>query len=268
MDVPGRATSVDIGELLAAWPHDHSEELVARRLTGLNGEARVQVRLSLGLLEMGTQGRPDGATPNGYTSLLAYHQSRLDLPPREPDERERLSHDDCAALQREAMQYYHRRLALLRLGEYAAAAADAEHNLAIMDLLREHAADRQDWLASEQYRVYVLAHWSRARMLDALERQDVEVAVAALDDGIARIEQVLRDDYHQPEWVDSSEDLRGLRLLRHALASNEMASEAAPVTDELQLEAQLAAAIASEEFERAAQLRDVLAELRGESPSA
>ena len=47
-------------------------------IQGNDAEPRIQVRLDLGILQMCVDGRPDGHRPNGFDSLLEYHDSRLD----------------------------------------------------------------------------------------------------------------------------------------------------------------------------------------------
>ncbi len=251
----------DIGPMLGEWPYKEDEDILARRIVGPNGESRIQVRLELGLLEMWTSGRPDGWRPEGYESLLDLHRDRLGEVAA--DDGKSLDHGACGALQREAMQYYQRRLAYLRIGEFAAAAADAEHNLAIMDLLRDHAADKSDWLRSEQFRTFVLSHWTRARMLEALARSDLHGAVTALDEGIEAIEHTFRDEYRRPDLMPKSEELKALVELRGVLLrSNTPPAPTLPGEAE-RLDHELARAVQAEDFERAARLRDALTRLRG-----
>ena len=202
-----------------------------------------------------------GTSPHGCESLLAYHRERLSHG-HDDEDPATLSHDECVALQRESVQYYHRRMALLRVGEFAAAAADAEHNLATMDLLRDHAANRADWRASEQFRAFVLAHWTRARLLQALSEADVEQAVVVVDEGITAIERLQQDDPRRPSQVSASDELKALRELRTALLERDLTLPARRVSREEQLEAELADAVTQEDFERAARLRDTLDRLR------
>ncbi|MCC7493805.1 MAG: UvrB/UvrC motif-containing protein [Fimbriimonadaceae bacterium] len=250
----------DIRGLLDEWPYDPEEDLTVRQIPGPGGEARLQLRLELGLLEMHAQGRPDGLRPAGFPSLLELHQAQLS---RVDDEDEyQLDHEQCQALQQESLQYYHRRIGYLKLGDYLAAVADADHNLAIMDLLRDRAADRNDWLASEQYRSFVLTHRTRAQMLAALDQQDLAAALAAVEQGIARLEQLYREDYQRPELLQTSDDLAGLRQVRQSLIQSDRVVIEGGDNRELQLDRELAAAIAAEDFEDAARLRDELEQIR------
>jgi len=49
-----------------------------RLIEGADGEPRIQVRLDLGIIQMHTEGRPDGQRPNGFGSLLEYFEARID----------------------------------------------------------------------------------------------------------------------------------------------------------------------------------------------
>lgn len=259
-------TSDDIGPLLAEWPYDDSQELMVRRVVGADGRERLQVRIELGVLEMHPSGRPDGARPMGYPSLLDYHLAQIEALEEQGDEY-RLDHQDCLDLHREAMQFYQRRVSYLRLGDYAAAAADAEHNLAIMDLLRDHAADRADWLHSEQYRAFVIAHLARAKALLAVEETGLDRALAIVDEGIEQIKSLFRDTYQRPELIPESEEIRHLRELRQALTEHGSAVEERGRSDIERLEFELARAVEREDFEQAAALRDTLERLRGRAGS-
>lgn len=248
---------VDIAGLLRAWPYDPTADLMVRRVRASDGTTRLQLRLELGLLELHEHGRPDGQRPYGYDSLLDYFQHLAS--PLEGESLE-LGAEQCAALHREALQYYQRRITYMKLGEFGAAADDAEHNLAIMDLLREHAANRVDWMKSEQFRPYVLGHWTRARVYEALQLDNLDAALQALEQGIDRIVSLFRTDYGQPELVEQSEELEQLRKMRSSLLERRY-SRPHHEPDAVRLRRELDQAIASEDFERAARLRDRLAGL-------
>ena len=259
--------SDDIRPLMDDWPYDPAEEIMVRRIVGHDGQPRLQVRVELGILELHISGRPDGRSPFGFPTLLDYHLDRAKRELKQGDgDRFELSHPECRELQREAMQFYHRRVSWMRLGEFAQAAADAEHNLAIMDLLRERASDREDWLESEQYRAFVMSHLARARALDLLNQNQREAAIDALDEGIETIEAIFRQDYERPELVDHNTDLQGLRDLRRSLIERPHSPVGIRRESERErLMRELAAAVEQEEYERAAQLRDALEQLRSQA---
>ncbi|MBI2300473.1 MAG: UvrB/UvrC motif-containing protein [Armatimonadetes bacterium] len=257
--------SEDITELLADWPYDETQDLVARRVEGPGGEVFLQVRLELGILEMHPSGRPDGYHPGGYPSLLHYHRRRVaDEEGEERDGREgfRLDHDECLDLHREDMQYYHRRITWLKLGDFDRAAEDAEHNLGIMDLLRERAEDPEDWQKSEQPRAAVLSHWARARALAAAARDEINAALAAVDEGMDRIRALQHTNQQRSDRLTASGELQALRDLRRSIRERRPSTGFRPESRLERVQRQLERAVADEDFEEAARLRDVLARLR------
>ena len=48
-----------------------------RKIHGVDGLPKFQMRLDLGLLQMEMSGRPDGVRPHGYESLLDYFENNL-----------------------------------------------------------------------------------------------------------------------------------------------------------------------------------------------
>src|SRR5438093_6850893 len=105
--------NVDLTRLLNDWPYE-SGKLNVRLITAEDGEPRIQVRLDLGVLQMFVEGRPDGQRPFGCDSLLEYHEGRLDEaePAAEGQPKFSLTEDECEELRSEAVQYYHRYMAL------------------------------------------------------------------------------------------------------------------------------------------------------------
>src|SRR5262249_54068777 len=65
----------DIGPLLKGWDYEPGT-INVRKINGADGAPKLQMRLDLGLLQMELTGRPDGAKPHGYDSLLDYFESQ------------------------------------------------------------------------------------------------------------------------------------------------------------------------------------------------
>src|SRR5213075_2454832 len=72
----GKASNKDIGPLLRGWDYE-SGTINVRKINGVDGAPKLQMRLDLGLLQMEMTGRPDGARPHGFESLLEYHEDQL-----------------------------------------------------------------------------------------------------------------------------------------------------------------------------------------------
>jgi len=67
--------SLDLNTILKDWPHENGNVKV-RKITGLDGREKLQLRVDLGVLQMEVTGRPDGERPHNCESLLEYHQRR------------------------------------------------------------------------------------------------------------------------------------------------------------------------------------------------
>ena len=109
----------DIGPMLDGWPYN-SNEVTVRKIIGVDGREKIQMRLDLGVLQMETQGRPDAERPHGYESLLEYHQHRLQRHLRQHGGEDGfwMDEEECGEMKQEAMQYYYRYLSSFHLGDY------------------------------------------------------------------------------------------------------------------------------------------------------
>src|SRR5262249_39727928 len=135
------------------------------------------------------------------------------------------------------------------LRRYDKAILDADHTLALMDFIRRHGKD--EYVAShEQFRGPVLFHRAQAATALALERRRPEEAIDALRDGVERLSAHQRtwweehdpSDSPNPTLVDS---LRGIEQdIRKKFAVEKTLRE------------KLDVAVAREDYEQAARLRD------------
>lgn len=186
---------LDISDILKSF-RIRGDRVAARMIRGDDGRPLLQMRVSMGLLQMEMDGRPDGDRPHGFPSLLDYLGSLT------PDEAERvLAETDCSEVDRELTQYAHRRICLLAVGSgaqsegyhdqamecFRRACDDAEHNLALMEFVRQRSND-PDFLAThDQTRPFVLFHRTLARVQMALLRRDYEEAIDSTREGVAAI---------------------------------------------------------------------------------
>src|SRR4030095_129888 len=151
----------DLTRFLNEWPFEPGK-LNVRRIEAEDGEPRIQVRLDLGVLQMFVDGRPDGDRPNGFDSLLEYHEARQDEAAGGGEGKFSLNEDECEALRNEAVQYYHRYMALLVLEDFEGVIRDTSRNLRVLDLCATHAETEADRNALEQFRPYITMMRSRA----------------------------------------------------------------------------------------------------------
>ena len=251
------ALSKDIGPILAGWDHD-PDEIQVRIIPGEDGREKLQMRIDLGLLQMELSGRPDGQRPEGADSLLDALETQF--------RRKAAAGDDftldpaiCSALMREGIQYYHRYIALFHLERYDLVARDTSRNLRLFGFVVRHASRPRDRIQFDQYRPYVTMMNARARGLEALERASHKEALERIDEGIAGIRDFLRD-YEQQEGESECRELAFL------LGWRKQVSEDRPVGPVERLEQQLDLAVATEDFEEAARIRDQIRRLRESEP--
>jgi hypothetical protein len=236
--------SKGLDEILRDWGFDpHS--LSVRLVKGDDGRDVIQMRVDLGILQMETQGRPDGQPMNGFPTFLDH---LLDLEQSDPEFE--MSDDQCFEADREFVQFYHRRISWLRLQHYHRAVEDADHTLSLMDVCRDHSVD-EDWTMShEQYRPFVLFHRTQAAALAALDEADAETAIAEITSGLEQMREVFVEHEAEEEF-DEDEMVQQLSKLRESLREE---YEVGP-----SLQERLAEAVRSEQYELAAMLRDELA---------
>src|SRR3954466_4059196 len=107
----GKLLSKDIASILKGWDYE-AGTINVRKVAGVDGSPKLQMRLDLGLLQMELSGRPDGLRPHEHESLLQYFEAQL------KDHEKRygtdlgfhLTADQCQSLRDEAVMYYHRYL--------------------------------------------------------------------------------------------------------------------------------------------------------------
>jgi hypothetical protein len=232
----------DIDSLLKNWDFQPGE-VNARFFRARDGREVLQMRVDMGVLQMETELRPDGARPHGAET---YYDYLVGEAIREGDGF-RLTKEQCAEADREFVQYYHRRLCWLSLRDYARASRDADHSLAFMDFVREHSPDEEWTLSHEQYRPFVLFHRVQAGALAALQDGGPEAAIREINAGLGRFRDLFAR-YDAAEQFAEDELVRRLQEMRESVRQR---YEVGRTLDE-----QLAEAVRAEDYELAARIRD------------
>ena len=234
-------SSEHLDNFLQQWPYE-PDALCVRLVKGADGRDVIQLRVDMGVLQLETTGRPDGWRPEGYVTLLDYLcRQEAEHPDFELDE------ETCLEIDREFVQFYHRRVAWLRLQRFDRAVRDADHTLALMDFCREHSPCDEWTFQHEQHRAFVIFHRTQAAALLAIEEQVPEEAIEAINDGLEQIEENFAD-LGWEEQFDNDELVERLMELRESLRHD--------FSIEKTLTEQLADAVATEQYELAARLRD------------
>ena len=245
----------DIGPILEQWRHK-TGEVTVRRITGGDGRAKIQMRLDLGLLQMETDGRPDGRRPYGCESLLAYHQGRLSRYKHANGVEVgfELSAKQSKALREEAVMYYYRYLSFFILGQYGEVVRDTNRNLEAFDLCQKFSSRKADRLALEQYRPYVVMMNTRARVQLAVDDEKLAEALEICRGGIRRI----REFFKRMAKADLAEHCSELAILQSVQEDLRKKLPSDPVEA---LHTDLTEALEREHYEKAAELRDKLRNL-------
>jgi hypothetical protein len=247
--------SKDITSILAGWEFD-PDTLRVRIVAGDDGRDKIQMRVDLGLFQLELAGRPDGLSPAGFESLLELYEARARAAEAEGEDFS-LDSGVCAALMREGVMYYHRYLAAFHLQRYDLVARDTERNLRLFAFVVQHAARPRDKVQFDQYRPYVTMMRARALGLQALERDDYAAALAVIDRGVEGIRAFLRD-YDQEGHEAECAELGSLLRWRREVEQDR------PIGPLERLEQQLTLAVATEDYEEAARIRDQLRRLQGD----
>lgn len=248
----------DINSKLHGWDYS-ANELNVRKIEGLDGRPKIQVRMDLGLMQMEWEGRPDGLSPNGKQTQLDYFLDRQkDSDAENGPGSFVLSREDCWELAQEAMKFYWRRISFFELKEYALAERDARHNLCILNLCHQYAEAEEDRQMAEQHTPFVTAHCTQARALSHLDGEQHSKALVEIRGGISEIENYLR----KTGRFDQLEQCPELHFLRQW--ETEVESKR-PITPREKLSDELRSAIENDQFELAANLRDQLRSLENES---
>jgi hypothetical protein len=220
----------------------------ARLVDGGRGRQVLQFRLDLGVLQMEITGRPDGTQPHGHPTYFEYLRAEA----RRAAERGKsfvLSEEQCEEADREFVQYYHRRISWLALRRHAEAVADADHTLAFMDFTREHSPSDEYTKGHEQYRGFVLFQRTQAATALAIDGNDPERGVDEVRFGLDRLHAFFAD-HDLEEQFEENGMVQHLRKIERFLR-REHGIEAT-------LREQLSEAVAREEYEAAARIRDAL----------
>ena len=248
---------IDLRGLLDQWPYD--PEASVRLLQAPDGRPVMQVRLPMGIEQYELKGRPDGQRPYRKESVFEYHLERYNQARAASDAGSfRLSPEDCAELFQEGMLFYHRYLHLFEAKQWQGTVRDTARNLKVFDFVHRHAEREEDQNYLEQWRPYILRIHATARAMIELGNRGYAKAMEIVNDAIHKIEALPAI----PQETFRFEQQRSLLALRDLLGQIESHR---PLSELQRLEQALQRAVAAQEFERAAELRDRIRALRGQT---
>jgi hypothetical protein len=166
-----------------------------------------------------------------------------------------LSPTDCRLLRDEAVQVYHRYVALLVLEDYERVVRDTTRNLRVLDFVAEHAQSENDRQSLVHYRPYITMMRARAIAGQALDANEPKAAILAIDQAL----ESLRGHFSERgdiDLFDQAGEVQALKAMRASLVPK------LPVSLKTELQQRLDAALQQENYELAAILRDELGQLR------
>ncbi len=166
-----------------------------------------------------------------------------------------LSPDDCRLLREEAVQFYHRYISLLVLGDYQGVLRDTTRNLRVLDLCQQYAEAEDDREVLEQFRPYLTMMRTRAVASQAIGDGEPKAALWAIEEGMNALRKMYADAGREDDFEGASEVLL-LRGMRDELMKKLPASQRSELAKRLQ------EALEKENYELAAILRDELKMLR------
>ena len=253
-DVPA-TMSLDLNTILKDWPHENGNVKV-RKIAGLDGREKLQLRVDLGVLQMEMTGRPDGQRPHNCESLLEYHQRRA-VRAAEKGEDYELTPEECAELQQEGIQYYHRYLSLFQINDFAGVVRDTQRNLDLFTFVTEHTdRDELSW-SLQQFRPYVLMMNTRAKASILLAQGKFGEAMSEIEHGRDAIAEFFQHS-NFPELVSKSSEIAFLdEWLEEVKAKR-------PLSKLEIMQREMETAIGKELYERAAELRDAIKLLKAQ----
>ncbi len=236
------ASDYNLDPIFENWPYDPA--MISVRVVDISDARQViQMRIEMGVLQLEVENRPDGTRPGDADTYFDY-LLQLEMTQGEDF---RLTEEQCMECDREFVQFYHRRICWLALQQYDEAVRDAEHSLGLMNLCKRLSPDEEWTLSHEQYRPFVMCHCIQARALAKLDTDSPEDAVEAINKGLDEL-RVLFVENELEEQFEEDELIVRLVELRETLRSQFEVGKT--------LQERLKDAVASEQYELAAQLRD------------
>ena len=252
----------DITEILSSWSFD--PETNVRKIRGTDGIEKIQVRINQGafqgILQIDLDGRPDGCRPHGQTFALDHYKNSLQEYRQQnnlEDNGFNLDSEACEELFEEGARIYERYAFLLQLKEYPRVVRDTERNMQLFRFVNRYAASDHDKYNLEKWWPYVLRINGTARAFVARDEGDF---VEALD-----IVAKTREQIRECQMVDAEEFRVEMERSEEALEAleNELINSK-PLNRKEQLERMLVEAVEDDNFERAAELRDIIQKLAAE----
>jgi hypothetical protein len=243
----------DIGDILQAWEFDPGTNV--RKIWGDDGIRKLQVRVDQGafqgILQINLDGRPDGKRPYGYDYVLDYYRHAAETYQQKHGAEAgfALNQGACKELFDESARVYGRYTFLLQVKDYERVVEDTERNMVLFRFVNKYADERQDKLNLEKWWPYILRIHATAKAMLTLKKEEYQQALDIVQEArkqIAALDEVDAEEFfHERERSQQALDELEAELKQHK-----------PMSQRELLEQELSEAIAQENYERAAAIRD------------
>ena len=252
---------MDITDILKEWEYNPADN--TRKIMGEDGLEKLQVRLPLGIEQYEVNGRPDGMRPFGKESYLDYYEEMAAqyIEKNNTDEGFGLESEDCMRLAEEGIFYYYRYVLFFQIQDYVNTIRDTERNSRLFDFVKKYAVSDADKEAMEQYQPYIIRMGSAAKALWNVKLEQFDEALRRVCEGIREIEML--GEVSNSVFV--YEKKRSLSILREM--EKEIRKQK-PLSKLEKLQKQMARAVKRENYEKAAELRDVIRVLKSARKSS
>jgi excinuclease UvrABC helicase subunit UvrB len=145
--------------------------------------------------------------------------------------------------------YYHRYLSLFVLEEFPAVVRDTARNLRVLDLCGKYALTQEDRIYLEQYRPYIIMMNVRASASILFNEKKYKPALEIVREGLDDIKEFFAR-FGQEEAFGRSNEVKILKKFARDIRKK------LPIDPIEKLKSQLQKAVAREQYEDAARLRD------------
>ena len=212
----------------------------------------MQVREMMGISEFVLEGRPDGSRYRGFKTVLDEVEKRIE----DSDDSFKLSDSDFEALDKESRMFYYRYLLCFQISDFGRVVRDTEHNLRICDITEKYGAGSSLRISILQFRPFIIKMNAISRAMISLQKNVKELAKDILEAAVVTLKAL-------PE-INSSifimEKNRSINYLETALKQLGYCK-----SDSIDcMKKELMAAVESEDYEKAAELRDRIKQLSKE----
>ena len=134
---------------------------------------------------------------------------------------------------------------------------DTDRNLRVFDFVQEHAGTEEMAWALQQFRPQLLMMRIRARGAIALKANRYDQVLQLVDSGLEELRQFYRE-HDRTDLMEQSNEIQSLESWLQEIQAKR------PLSPRERLEIALSEAVRNEDYEKAAQVRDALRNLKEE----